>query len=271
MSDVLIQSSSNSWTPAPLTPTLSFLWACFWAVPLACVCWYKWLPNTFMSSRFAGKTPGLRFDRELFGRVGAAGSGGGGGALGKDTMMEVGRLPALLLWPSATGLQREHRINVLFKRSVLSQETASFIVWKRHRQKRGRGGGKTIIVKIFGKWARKEREEKCSQYEQTIHPVPCASLTKPVNQTTVREHSSKGARLCSRWEDIYENSSWWDDILLVINMITCCVVIGKSLMAPLNNNIWLALRHFQIRSHGGKPSSFTDDTAVVKKPENINP
>lgn len=108
------------------------LWVCFWAVPLACVCWYKWLPNTFMSSRFAGKTPGLRFDRELFGRVGAEGSGGGGGALGKDTMMEVGRLPALLLWPSATGLQREHRINVLFKRSVLSQETASFIVWKRH-------------------------------------------------------------------------------------------------------------------------------------------
>lgn len=43
---------------------------------------------------------------------------------------------------------------------------------------------------------RKEREEICSQYEQTIHPVSCASLTKPVNQTTVNEHSSKGVWPC---------------------------------------------------------------------------
>ncbi len=53
-------------------------------------------PNTFISSRLAGKTPGLRFESELLGRAGAGGTGGGGGAVGKDTMMEVGRLPALL-------------------------------------------------------------------------------------------------------------------------------------------------------------------------------
>lgn len=54
-------------------------------------------PNTFISSRLAGKTPGLRFESVLFGRAGAGVTGGGGGAVGKDTTMEVGRLPALLL------------------------------------------------------------------------------------------------------------------------------------------------------------------------------
>lgn len=54
-------------------------------------------PNTFISSRLAGRTPGLRFESELFGRAGAGATGGGGGAVGKDTMMEVGRLLALLL------------------------------------------------------------------------------------------------------------------------------------------------------------------------------
>lgn len=54
-------------------------------------------PNTFISSRLAGKTPGLRFDSELFGRARDGGRGGGGGAVGKDTTMEVGRLLAVLL------------------------------------------------------------------------------------------------------------------------------------------------------------------------------
>lgn len=54
-------------------------------------------PNTFISSRLAGKTPGLRFESEMFGRTRAEGTGVGGGAVGKDTMMEVGRLLALLL------------------------------------------------------------------------------------------------------------------------------------------------------------------------------
>ena len=94
-------------------------WACFWAVLLACVCRYKWFPNTFISSRLAGRTPGLRFDRELFSRAGAGGRGGGGGAVGKDTTMEVGRLPALLLWPSATGLQRENVIKRTTKVEVI--------------------------------------------------------------------------------------------------------------------------------------------------------
>ena len=54
-------------------------------------------PRTFISSRLAGKTPGLRLDSELFGRAAAEGRGGGGGTVGRDTMMEVGRLlPALL-------------------------------------------------------------------------------------------------------------------------------------------------------------------------------
>lgn len=63
--------------------------------------------DTFISSKLAGKIPGLRFESELFGRAGdgATGRGGGGGAAGRDTMMEVGRLLALL-WPSATGLQQ---------------------------------------------------------------------------------------------------------------------------------------------------------------------
>lgn len=54
--------------------------------------------NTFISSRLTGKIPGLRFESELFGRVGggAIGRGGGGGAAGRDTMMEVGRLLVLL-------------------------------------------------------------------------------------------------------------------------------------------------------------------------------
>lgn len=54
-------------------------------------------PNTFISSRLAGKTPGLRFDSELFGRTRAGGRGEGGGAVGKDTTIEVGRLLAALL------------------------------------------------------------------------------------------------------------------------------------------------------------------------------
>lgn len=54
-------------------------------------------PNTFISSRLAGKTPGLRFDSELFGRARAGGRGEGGGAVGKDTTIEVGRLLAALL------------------------------------------------------------------------------------------------------------------------------------------------------------------------------
>ena len=67
--------------------------------------WYKWVfPNTFISSRLAGKTPGLRFESELFGRAGAGVTGVAGGAVGRDTTMGVGRVP---LCPSATGLQRE--------------------------------------------------------------------------------------------------------------------------------------------------------------------
>lgn len=57
-----------------------------------------WFFDTFISSRLAGKIPGLRLESEVFGRAGdaATGGGGGGGAAGRDTMMEVGRLLALL-------------------------------------------------------------------------------------------------------------------------------------------------------------------------------
>lgn len=74
-------------------------------------------PNTFISSRLAGKTPGLRFESELFGRVGAGVTGGAGGAVGRDTTMEVGRVP---LCPSATGLQWERDAKNM--RSLLHQE-----------------------------------------------------------------------------------------------------------------------------------------------------
>lgn len=53
--------------------------------------------DTFISSRLAGRTPGLRFESEVLGRTGATATGGGGGAVGNDTMMEVGRLLPLLL------------------------------------------------------------------------------------------------------------------------------------------------------------------------------
>ncbi|TNN48837.1 hypothetical protein EYF80_040961 [Liparis tanakae] len=45
------------------------------------------------TNRLAGKTPGLRLESELLGRVRAGVKEGGGGAVGNDTMMEVGRLP----------------------------------------------------------------------------------------------------------------------------------------------------------------------------------
>lgn len=71
---------------------------------------FKIHPSTFISSRFAGKTPGLRLDNELFCR--AKGIGGSGGAVGKETTMEAGIPPTLLLWPSATGLQQMEKITV---------------------------------------------------------------------------------------------------------------------------------------------------------------
>ena len=46
-------------------------------------------PLTFMSSRLAGRMPGLRLDRLLLGRAGAG--------AGRDTIIEVGRLLAPLV------------------------------------------------------------------------------------------------------------------------------------------------------------------------------
>lgn len=70
-----------------------------------CLAGHPCFLNTFISSRMAGRTPGLRLGSVLFGRAGAI--WGGGGAVGRDTMMEVGRVLVAPLCPSATGLRRE--------------------------------------------------------------------------------------------------------------------------------------------------------------------
>lgn len=148
--DLCLVSESKHYGSGGMRPTA---W-CQSQVSLCSLRWRRRL-STFISSRLAGRTPGLRLEREAIGRAGATTTGGGGGAVGSDTMMEVGKLPPPPLWPSAIGLQRE-KIDRKGGSHRQSSRLHFCITMMRDRVQRGRGKetkkGNGISVPNKNRW-----------------------------------------------------------------------------------------------------------------------
>lgn len=116
----------------------------------------------------------------------------------------------------------------------------SFLNYRNMKQKKRKWRWERGTVLLWREERQKE-ENKERKWVQTVHPSCSSCLTNNTSQPNHRPTAiSKTALLHRCCQDFQENSSWFINILLVINMIRHKPVIGAlPLCVVENNNIWL--------------------------------